>query len=392
MNFSRAYAEINRKNVISNIEVLRRFAVNCEICLVVKADAYGHGAINIASVAQDCGVKTLGVATVSEGIELRDSGIQAEILLLSEPDPESLVEAVRHGLTPTVTSTVGMNKLRDCAVAFGELIKNDLMVETEVIPIHIKVETGMHRSGAQEETAFQLVKQVEVEQRFKLKGVWSHLACADERNNAANSLQINRFKNFVKLLKFKDRNSVKLHIANTAGLMMFKEAHFDMARSGIGVYGYYPSQVVKEQVTFAGNNSYGCLKPVLELKAKVRKVSMVKHGEGISYGHQFIADRDMEIATIPIGYADGIPRSLGRNGSSYFVIINNNPCKITGVVTMDHLMVDVTGLNVRPDDDVILIGRSKDCKIDAQDIADEIGTIHYEVLTRIGQRVQRIVV
>ncbi len=392
MNFSRAYAEINRKNVISNIEVLRRFAVNCEICLVVKADAYGHGAINIASVAQDCGVKTLGVATVSEGIELRDSGIQAEILLLSEPDPESLVEAVRHGLTPTITSTVGMNKLRDCAVAFGELIKNDLMVETEVIPIHIKVETGMHRSGAEEETAFQLVKQVEAEQRFKLKGVWSHLACADERNNAANSLQINRFKNFVKLLKFKDRNSVKLHIANTAGLMMFKEAHFDMARSGIGVYGYYPSQVVKEQVTFAGNNSYGCLKPVLELKAKVRKVSMVKHGEGISYGHQFIADRDMEIATIPIGYADGIPRSLGRNGSSYFVIINNNPCKITGVVTMDHLMVDVTGLNVRPDDDVILIGRSKDCKIDAQDIADEIGTIHYEVLTRIGQRVQRIVV
>ncbi|MBI5674639.1 MAG: alanine racemase [Nitrospirae bacterium] len=358
----KAFAEIDLKALSHNLKIARQKTGNKNILAVVKANAYGHGAVEISKHLVKQGVSYLGTAFKSEAIELRESGINTSILVFF--DRENIDEYFKYNLTPLVFDLSTARKLSKEAVR-----------RKRRIAIHIKIDTGMGRLGFTIDKALTEIPKIACLKNIELEGLMSHFSDADLEDKGFMALQLKRFLSLKKEFQQKKFGFKYHHIANSAAVLSMKDAHLNMVRPGIMLYGYGLSK---------GDN----LRPVLSLKSGILLLKKVPVGTPISYGRTFITKRKSIIATIPVGYADGYSRRISNNGE---VIINGKKAPVVGRVCMDTIMADVTDIpGVNMDSGVILIGSQGRVKITAQDIAERAGTIPYEVLTSIGQRVTRV--
>lgn len=363
-----AWAEIDLDAIRHNVEVVRHRIAPSAVWAVVKADAYGHGATDIARAALEAGAEGLCVAFVGEAMELRRAGIDAPILLLSEQPPETAARIVRHRLTPTVYT----RRFLDALVA----------AEPTGLPVHLKIDTGMQRVGAHPHAAASIAASiVERAPALRLAGVYTHLAVADEPDDPFTEKQLDRFDG---ALAHIDPMPPLIHVANSAGALAHPATRRSLVRLGIAMYGISPGPGVDHLCTD--------LRPAMELRALVSYVKMARAGSRISYGRQHKFDRDTTVATIPIGYADGVPRALWNHGGE--VLIGGRRCPIAGVVTMDQFMVDCGDADVRIGDEVVLIGAQEGPegveRIRAEEWAAKLDTIGYEIVCGISSRVPRV--
>jgi alanine racemase len=377
-----AWAEIDLGALAHNTALLARLAAPAGLCAVVKADGYGHGAAAVARTVLRAGAASLAVALVDEGVELRRAGIEAPVLLLSEPPPGSAGAAVAAGLTPTVYSPRGVAEV---AAAVSDRNRGRWSV-------HVKVDTGMHRVGAVPADLPDLVSAVLAEPGLRLEGVWTHLAVADgpsDEDRQFTQLQLDRFAAVTEGLAAAGVGPLLRHAANSAALIAHPGSRLDMVRPGIALFGQLPGPAVA--AAWAAGPPGSALRPVLSLKARVSAVRELAAGERPSYGRlRPLAERSV-VATVPLGYADGLPRALFAGGLE--VLIGGRRHPLAGMVTMDQIMVDCgPGSPVIPGDEVVLLGRQGDQEITADEWAGRLGTISYEVLTGIGPRVPRVVV
>jgi alanine racemase len=362
-----AWAEVDLDAIRHNARVLREMVAPALLCAVVKADGYGHGAVPVAHAALDGGANGLAVALVEEGVTLRDAGIDAAILLLSEPPPDAMGDVVAHRLTPTVYTTKGVEAVAGAAGAGP-------------VPVHVKVDTGMHRVGAARDEAVALARAVTDAPGLELEGFWTHLAVADEPGDPYTGAQLERFEEARRALADAGVTPKLVHAANSAGAIAHPAARYDMVRAGIALYGEAPSAEVGANIG---------LRPALSLKARVSFVKPLAAGERVSYGRRWQTERDTILATVPLGYADGVTRRLSAVGGE--VLIGGRRCAIAGTVTMDQITVDCgPAATVAPGDEVVLIGRQGHEEITAADWAALLDTISYEVLCGIGPRVPRV--
>ena len=370
-----AWVEIDLDAVAHNVRTLRSIIAPAALSAVVKANGYGHGARAIAQCALDSGATGLCVALVAEGVALRDAGIEAPILVLSEQPPELVDTLVRYQLTATVYTEQYASMLAT-SVGFG----------SSGYPVHIKVDTGMQRVGVPAGQAIDLIRSVmSLAPRLSVEGLYTHLACADEPSFHPNREQLDTFSELIGDLQQLGISIPCLHAANSAGAVAIAEARFSLVRVGIALYGISPGRGVDHLV--------GDLRPVMSLHARVSYVKRVSAGSHVSYGWRHRFDRDTTLATLPIGYADGVPRRLGtlpdRPGAD--VLIGGRRCPIVGVVTMDQLMVDVGDHDVSIGDQAVLIGGQGDQLVRVEEWADRLGTIGYEIVCAISNRVPRVV-
>ncbi|MCE2525084.1 MAG: alanine racemase [Acidimicrobiia bacterium] len=366
----------------ANAAELARRAAPAGLCAVVKADGYGHGAVATARAALAGGATWLAVALVEEGIELRQAGVTAPILLLSEPRPTEMVEVVAYDLRPSVYSATGL------AAAAAAATTGDRRLR-----VHLKVDTGMNRVGAHPDDVALLASAIEARAQLHLEGVWTHCAVADELGNPHTDVQLERYEQVLKALEADlgapEPGSFRRHAANSALLLaagrpdaspIRRRGRYDMVRAGIALYGLPPSAELRNEVQG--------LRPVMQLQTQVSFVKSVAAGEGVSYGLAYRLDSDSDVATLPIGYADGVRRDYGLRGGA--VLIRGRRRPVVGVVTMDQLMVDCgQESDVSVGDEAVLIGTQGDQSISAADVADSLGTIPYEVVCDVGRRVRR---
>ena len=372
----RAWAEVDLDAISANAAVLRAVASPALLCAVVKADAYGHGAVPVATAALAGGATTLAVALVEEGVVLREAGLEVPILVLSEPAPEAMEEVVSRDLIPTVYTASGVAALRRAATAAGRRV-----------PVEVKLDTGMHRVGADPGQARLLVAEVVASPELVYAGLWTHLAVADEPEDPFTGEQLGRFEQVRESLQEAGiPRPARVHAANSAGAIAHPGSRYDVVRCGISLYGYLPSPAVPAGlVTAAGA---GALRPALSWKTQVSFVRELAPGERLSYGLSYRLGGRADIATIPVGYADGVPRGLFQAGGE--VLIGGRRYPVAGAVTMDQLMADCgPDSDVRRGDEVVLIGTQGDETVTAQEWADRLGTISYEILCRIGPRLPR---
>jgi len=334
-----------------------------QMMAVVKANGYGHGAEPVARAALAAGATWLGVALVEEGIRLRDAGIVAPILVLTQFPPGSEGAALGAGLTPTVYTSKGLARL--AAAAAGRSIG-----------VHVKVDTGMHRVGLDPARAVEFVADA-TRMGLEIEGLWTHFAASEELGDPFTGLQLERFADVVASVRSAGVRPRYLHAANSAAAMAVPASHFDIVRLGLAIYGLPPA---------AGLPGAGALRPAMRWTSKVAAVRRLPAGERISYGLRYRLDRVSTIATVPVGYADGYSRLLSETGE---VLIGGRRRRIAGTVTMDQLMVDCGDDPVAEGDDVVLMGRQGDEEITAEELAARIGTANYEVVCQVSERVPR---
>lgn len=362
-----AWAEIDLDAIRHNVEMIRAAVAPSAVWAVVKANGYGHGAVDVARAAMSSGVEGLCVAFVQEGIELRRAGIDAPILLLSEQPPELAPAIIGYRLTPTVYRREYLDSLVN-AHPVG-------------LPVHLKVDTGMQRVGIHPHAAASLATSIaDRAPEVRLAGVYTHLAVADDTSPESREFTEQQLEAFDHVLE-QLPHVPSVHAANSAAALAHPAARRSFVRLGIAMYGVSPGRGVDDLCRD--------LRPALELRARVSFVKQVRAGSRISYGLRHRFDRDTTVATIPVGYADGVPRRLSTDGRGE-VLIGGRRCPIVGVVTMDQLMVDVGDADVRVGDDVTLIGRQGDDRIRAEEWADRLGTIGYEIVCGISGRIPRV--
>lgn len=366
---ARAWAEIDLAAIQHNVRTLRAIAGPARFCAVVKANGYGHGAAAVGRAALAAGADWLAVAQVDEAVVLRDAGIEAPILLLSEPRLDEVDDAVATGARLTVYSSA-------CIAAIAKAVRAARM---PAVPLHLKVDTGMHRVGAAPEDALGLTRAIGELAEVRLEGVSTHCPVADEPDNPFTGEQLRRFDAVLGELRAAGVHPEIVHIANSAATVMHPATRADLVRCGIAVYGIPPAP------SFAGLVD---LRPALTLASEVSFVKEVAAGEAISYGHRHRFAQDTVVATVPIGYADGVFRSLPLAGQE--VLVGGRRRPMVGVVTMDQLMVDCgPGAQVQSGDPVVLLGAQGDLRIAPDEWADKLGTIAYEIVCAIGARVAR---
>lgn len=366
-----AWAEINLDAIENNIEQVKKSCGDKEIIAVIKADGYGHGAVGISKELIDNGAKRFAVATLPEAVELRRAGVEIPIMTLGFIGEEFYDEIVDYNIEQTIFSYDSAKVLSDIA-----------MKKNKIAKIHIAVDTGMGRIGFL--TTIEQAQEVHKISKLpsvKIVGIFTHFATADEKDKKYTELQIERFKKFNRWLEALGVYIPFKHVSNSAAIIDLPDLEYEGVRAGIMMYGYYPSDEV--------NMKEVKLTPVLTLKARIIHLKTLNKGEGISYGKTYITDRVSKIATLPIGYADGLSRLHAGKGK---VIIGGKMVPIVGRICMDQCMVDVTDIpDVKLGDEVILIG-SDDYgnRITADDLANNIGTISYEILCDISKRIPRI--
>ena len=367
---SRAWIEISRENLRHNVGQLRALLPKgCELMPVLKANAYGHGAAMIAKELQKLGVQAFCVATALEGVELRQSGIRGEILVLGYTHPEQFSLLRRYRLTQTVVDFDYAQVLN----GYGKEIR-----------VHIGVDTGMHRLGENWEN-LNRIRHLFHLRNLRVAGIFTHLCAADgenEEDQAFTAMQAQRFYRTVENIETSECTSLKAHILGSYGLFHYPELAGNYARTGIALYGLLSSE---EDLSRCPVN----LRPVLSLKARVATVKELRAGESAGYNRAFTALRQTRTATLAIGYADGLPRALSCGVGS--VLINGRRAPIIGKICMDQTLVDVTGIpDVRPGDAAVVIGESGEESISACDLAKQAGTITNEILSRLGPRLERV--
>jgi len=364
--FRPAWAEVDLEALRHNVRVILERVTPAEVCAVVKADGYGHGAVEVSRAAIEAGAGSLAVALVEEGVELRDAGIEASILLLSEPTADAADEVVARHLTPTLYTDAGVEAFGAAAGGSGPL------------GVHLKVDTGMHRVGADPATATRLARRIYEHPSLHLDAVWTHFAVADDSaERAFTKSQSETFNAVCTAIEAAGVPVPKRHTSNAAGAL-YEGEHHNLVRPGIAVYGYAPDPERPLD-----------LRPVLSLKARVTQVKTLPAGERLSYGLRHTLTERSTIATVPLGYADGVPRRL--SGTDTKVVLRGELRPIVGTITMDQLLVDCgPDAEVTAGDEVVLLGRQGDHVITADDWAARVDTISYEILCGIGPRVPRI--
>jgi len=370
--FNRAWVEINLDNIAHNVKEIRKIVnKRAEIMGVVKADAYGHGVMEVTRTLLDNGVSHLAVSMLDEAIQLRQNGIDVPILILSYTDPVRAEDIIKYNVTQTVFSHDLAEALSDTAVRLGHKVK-----------IHIKIDTGMSRVGFM--PGYNAVKNVAAISKLSgiiIEGLFSHFASADERDKSYSYMQFERFMSICTELQRIGIHIPVKHIANSAAIIEFPEMYLDMVRPGIILYGHYPSSEV--------NKDNILLKPAMTLKANVILVKEVENNTSVSYGRVFTTKRRSRIATIPIGYADGYSRLLTGNAN---VLINGKLAPVVGTICMDQCMVDITDIDgdVKVGDEVVLFGKQGEKEIKVEELASLIGTINYEIISIVGKRIPRV--
>ena len=356
-------AELDLNALAHNLGEVRRLAA-------VKANAYGHGDVQVASCLQRHGADMLGVALVEEGIRLREGGLSAGIVVLAGIFDDEAEACVTHNLTPVVYSLRTAHLLARAAKARGT-----------TIGVHLKVDTGMGRIGALPGDAVVVAAEIAAMPGLKLEGMLTHFAEADLADQGFAKEQARIFSDILAELSGRGVTPPLRHIANSAAVFSAGDLHLDMVRPGLMLYGYYPAPWMKTMKPGAE------LRPVMSLRSSIAYLKRLPAGATVSYGRTFVLERESLIATIPIGYADGYPRLLSNRGE---VLIRGRRASIAGRVCMDMIMADVTDIEgVSEGDKVTLLGRDGDEFISADDIAEKAGTIAYEILCCIGNRVRR---
>ena len=354
-----------------NASVLSSVAGDAELCAVVKAGGYGHGAVQVAEAALAGGASRLAVALVEEGREIRSAGLSAPVLVLSEPPADAMAEVVAVGLTPTIYTRRGLDALRRAVTDAGA---------GPSFPVHVKVDTGMHRVGAPERDAIDLACEAAADGALSLEGFWTHLAVSDEVGNPFNQIQFDRYDAALAALDSRGVRPAIRHASNSGGTLWHERGRYDMVRCGISLYGLAPSP---------HGPSVPDLRPAMSLKARVSYVKDVAAGERLSYGLRYTVPVDSVVATVPLGYADGVTRSLAAGGAH--VLIGGRRRPMAGTVTMDQILVDCgPRADVAVGDEVVLLGRQGGESIDAWEWAEATGTIAYEVVCGISGRVPRV--
>jgi alanine racemase len=367
-----AWAEVDLGAIRHNAAVLSAWSAPAQLCAVVKAAGYGHGAPEVAQAALDGGASWLAVALVEEGCQLRRAGITAPVLLLSEPGAEAMAEVVANELTPTLYTAGGVAALAAAVSAAG----------VGRYEAQVKVDTGMHRVGAAPEEARSLARAVAALPDLTFAGLWTHLAVADEVDDPYTDEQLQRFDQTVAQLAAAGTPTPMRHAANSAGALWHPRSRYDMVRCGIALYGLAPAP------DGPARRRVPDLRPALALKARVSYVKTVGKGERLSYGLRYELSEESVIATVPLGYADGVVRGLSAAGGA--VLVGGRRRPIAGTVTMDQILVDC-GPEAAVDvgDEVVLIGAQGDQMIGAWEWADLLGGIAYEVVCGISGRVPR---
>lgn len=365
----RSWAQIDLKALAENISRIKALVgPNVRLLQVVKADGYGHGALQVAKACLSNGAYGLGVANAEEGIALRLGGIEAPILILSPSLPAEVPGIAEYGLSPTLSDDTILFPLSQEALKAGR-----------EITVHIEVDTGMGRSGIRPEETGGLAKKILSQDGLKLGGIFSHFASADLVDRDFCWLQLERFRAVIAKLKREGISIPLKHIANSAAILEFPDSYFDLVRPGLLSYGLYPSERVKKTVK---------VKPILSFKTKVAQIKEILPGESISYGRTWQAKAPTKAAVIPVGYGDGYDFLLSNEGE---VLIKGRRAPVVGRVTMDLTMADVSGIpQVRVGEEVTIIGRDGGEEITAREVAERVGTLSYEVLCLIGKRAPRV--
>jgi alanine racemase len=378
------WAEIDLGAVRHNASILRNIAAPAALCAVVKADAYGHGAAPVARAALEGGASWLAVATIEEGVALRSAGIAAPVLLLSEPSPESMSEVVSYGLTPTVYSRGGIRAAADASARAGE-----------ITDVHVKLDTGMHRVGAERAELVEIVGAVAADPFLRFAALWTHFPVADgveSQDRSFTEAQIRSLAEARHELVAAGYPPPLLHAANSAGALAYPAARFDVVRCGIALYGVSPFPVVDSMwADVLASTGAAALRPVLSLRAKVTLVRELDATERPSYGRLYGLAGRSTVATVPLGYADGVPRRYFTRGGT--VLVGGRRRPLAGMVTMDQIVVDCgPGEEVAVGDEVVLIGAQGAQSLTASEWAVVLDTIAHEVFCGIGPRVPRVVI
>ncbi|MDP8264105.1 MAG: alanine racemase [Candidatus Aceula lacicola] len=359
---SMAWTEIDAKALVSNAKAVKRLAgKDTGILAVVKANAYGHGLEKVAKVLNKQDVKFFGVSDINEGIVLRNLGIKKRIMILENVLSKNAKHLIKYNIAPVL-----------CTIELAKALNNLAVKKRIKVPVHIKVDTGMGRLGVCQIKAFDFIREVERLPGIVIEGLCTHFPLADI-DNSFTKRQIKTILCLADKAKKEIKTIKYVHAANSAGLAVFSHQGFNLARTGLMLYGLYPSRKMRNRIN---------LTPVMSVKSRVCFIKNIFKGRGISYGHTFIAKKKMRVATVSIGYNDGYLRSLSNKAK---VIIRGQRCPVVGNVTMDQIMVDVSRVkDVSIGDEVCVMGKQGKHQVTADDLAKIVKTINYEIICRLG--------
>ena len=378
--FRRTWAQISLNRIEHNYKVIReQISDRTKLCCVIKADAYGHGALEFAELYEQLGADFFAVSNLEEALQLRIGGIKLPILILGYTPASYAKELSDNNISQAILSLEYAKELSESAKTFGVCVKS-----------HIKIDTGMSRIGimcqdTKRDNAPEEVMEIFSLSNLEIEGIFTHFAVSDEKESGEEYTlhQIECFEYIINSLKENgiDTDKIIKHCSNSAAIMDYKSAHMDMVRAGIILYGLSPSSKLKGQVA---------LKPAMEIKSVVAHIKDVEAGTTISYGRTFEAEKKMKIATVPIGYADGYIRNLANDA---YMIVKGKKAKVVGRICMDQCMIDISEIEgVKVGDTVTVVGKTGNTEITMDDVASWTGTINYEVVCLVGKRVPRVYV
>ncbi len=364
-----SWVEVDLDAIRHNVAAIRGLLPSTsQVMAVVKAQAYGHGAIAVARAALEAGATWLAVARVREGVQLRRAGIEVPILVLGPVGPGEVAEMVEQGLRPTLVNL----ELAEAVSAAAEKVGRE-------VPVHLKVETGLGRYGVPVQELVPLIPRLAALPGLRLEGISSHFATADEPDASYAEAQLESFLRARSELKASGFSFPMAHMAASAAILGLDASHLDAVRIGLSLYGLYPSPHLAARVA---------LRPALSLHSRVARVFQLLPGQSLGYGRTFVAERPTTVALVPMGYADGLPRSHSNRG---FLLVRDRRAPILGRVSMDQCVVGVDGCGaVQPGDPVVAIGSQGDETISCEEFAERSGTISYEVVTSLGVRLPRV--
>ena len=366
MGFRQVWAEVNLQTLRENYFKLQAYTQS-EMMPIVKADAYGHGLIPVVKTLMACGAKRYGVALLEEALEIREVFPELTVMVLGATDPDQSDTLVKEEIVPAIFQLSQAQALSEAAVK-----------QNRTARLHIKIDTGMSRIGFRERDFADIMKIAALPNLF-VEGIFTHFATSDQRDLSFAREQLKRFQSLYDKLKKAGLTIPIRHAANSAAILQFPESHFELVRPGISLYGHTPSSQVGEDVG---------LEPIMSWKAKVSHLKSIKMGETVSYGRTFQAAYPTRVATIPVGYADGLRRALSNQGE---MLIHGKRSTIIGRVCMDQTMLEVTKIEgVKIGDIVTILGKDSNDQITATEMAEWIGSISYEVICGISKRVPRV--
>ena len=367
-------AEIDLQAFQHNLQTLRKYLdPQTQIMAVVKADAYGHGAIPCARIAVENGADYLGAGVIEEGIELRENGLNAPILILGSIFPDEAEDLVRHNLATIL-----------CTQPLAQALSKEAEKQDKTVSVHIKVDTGMNRLGISPENLPALLDQVRNLKNLKIEAVSTHFSSADDEDLSVTQAQLEKFQTALTILQKEGVHTPIVHCANTSALFKFPESHFNMVRPGLILYGVLPSPSLRPVID-QGENPF---QPVMQWKSQIILLKPIAKNQPVSYSGSFTTQRDSLIATLPIGYADGLHRMLSNKMD---VLIRGRRAPQVGNICMDMILIDVTDIpDVQAGDEVVIFGRQGDEMISVEELAVKGKTIPYEILCSVSKRVPRI--